>query len=175
MLSVQPVWSARMVARYRRDLRVAAGSWMLAVDSVPTMSCGPDTSPPWSTGRTLLLTPKVSQTVTRYPYGYYGAHMDTDTRRDKAGSAQIDPALDAAYRLHHAWFNGAYEGGNPNTDLVLIRDALADRLTTPELDIIFQIFQNGDTEWAYTGDDPEYNALCDRLGLMADRAKADGR
>jgi hypothetical protein len=96
-----------MVARYRRDLSVAAGSWMLAVVRVSMMSCGPDTSPlPWSTGRTLLLTPKVSQTVTRYPYGYYSAHMDTDTRRDMSNTDDMlryySAALDEIYHLRRA-------------------------------------------------------------------------
>jgi hypothetical protein len=69
---------------------------MLAVEIVPTMSCGPDTSPPWSTGRTLLLTPKVSQTVTQYPYGYYSAHMDTVTAWRLALAMAVIPYNDDA-------------------------------------------------------------------------------
>jgi hypothetical protein len=166
--STQPVWSARMVARYRRDLSVAATSWMLAVDGVPMMSCGPDTSPvPWSTGRTLLLTPKVSQTVTRYPYGYYSPHMDTNTKRDMSDT---DPALDALN-----WLTDAVESaGFAPTDALLnneeaVRDALADRITADEARIALtweqHVTARRPEEWQ---PDAEERTLIARLGRIAD-------
>jgi hypothetical protein len=50
---------------------------------------------------------------------------------------------------------------------------LSDRLTTPELDIIFQVFQNEESNRG--PGDAEWYALLDRLSLMADHAEADGR
>jgi hypothetical protein len=167
-----------MVARYRRDLSVAAGSWMLAVLIVPWMSCGPDASPlPWSTGRTLLLTPKVSQTVTQYPYGYYSAHMDTDARRDPMDdkTPPADPALDALAELDDIArrATGLMKG---TTQAATVRDALADRITPAEARIALtweqHVTARRPEEWQ---PDHAERTLIAHLGRIADRDEEASR